>query len=40
LQEEVRLLPADAEIHRYLDEVDTLRMDVDRLEARLKRLEA
>lgn len=40
LQEEARLLPADAEIHRYLDEVDTLRMDVDRLEARLKRLEA
>jgi ubiquinone biosynthesis protein UbiJ len=39
LQEEARLLPADAEIRRYLDEVDTLRMDVDRLEARIKRLE-
>lgn len=40
LQEEARLLPADAEIRRYLDEVDTLRMDVDRLEARIKRLES
>ncbi len=39
LQEEARLLPAEAEIRRYLDEVDTLRMDADRLEARLKRLE-
>ena len=40
LQEEARLLPADAEIRRYLDEVDTLRMDADRLAARLKRLES
>jgi ubiquinone biosynthesis protein UbiJ len=39
LQEEAQILPADTEIRRYLDEVDTLRMDVDRLEARLKRLE-
>jgi len=39
LQEEVRVLPADAEIRHYLDAVDTLRMDVDRLDARLKRLE-
>jgi ubiquinone biosynthesis protein UbiJ len=39
LQEETQILPADAEIRRYLDEVDTLRMDVDRLEARIKRLE-
>ena len=40
LQEETQLLPADAEIRRYLDAVDTLRMDVDRLDARLKRLES
>lgn len=39
LQEEARLLPAEAEIRQFLDEVDTLRMDVDRLEARIKRLE-
>lgn len=39
LQEEARVLPADAEIRHYLDAVDTLRMDVDRLDARLKRLE-
>lgn len=39
LQEESRLLPADAELRQYLDAVDTLRMDTDRLEARLKRLE-
>ena len=40
LQEETRLLPADAELRHYLDQVDTLRMDVDRLEARLKQLES
>lgn len=39
LQEEVRVLPADAELRHYLDAVDTLRMDTDRLEARLQRLE-
>ncbi len=39
LQEESRVLPADAELRQYLDAVDTLRMDTDRLEARLKRLE-
>lgn len=39
LQEEARLVPADAELRQYLDAVDTLRMDADRLEARLKRLE-
>lgn len=39
LQEESRILPADAELHQYLDAVDTLRMDTDRLEARMKRLE-
>jgi ubiquinone biosynthesis protein UbiJ len=40
LQEESRVVPADAELRQYLDAVDTLRMDTDRLEARLKRLEA
>jgi ubiquinone biosynthesis protein UbiJ len=40
LQEEVRLVPAEAELKAYLDAVDDLRMDVDRLEARLKKLEA
>jgi ubiquinone biosynthesis protein UbiJ len=39
LQEEARLVPAEAELRHYLDDVDTLRMDVDRLEARIKRLE-
>ncbi|MEZ5451991.1 MAG: SCP2 sterol-binding domain-containing protein [Thiothrix sp.] len=40
LQEEARLLPAEAELRQYLDAVDTLRMDADRLEARIKRLES
>ncbi len=39
LQEEARLVPAEAELRQYLDAVDTLRMDTDRLEARIKRLE-
>lgn len=39
LQEEARVVPADAEIRQYLDAVDILRADTDRLEARLKRLE-
>ena len=39
LQEESRVTPADAEVRHYLDAVDTLRLDTDRLEARLKRLE-
>jgi len=39
LQEEARVVPADAEIRQYLDAVDTLRADTARLEARLKRLE-
>lgn len=40
LQEEARLLPAEAELRRYLDDVDTLRMDVDRLDVRIKRLQS
>jgi len=39
LQEESRILPADAEVAAYLDAVDTLRMDADRLDARVKRLQ-
>ncbi|PIE00126.1 MAG: Sterol-binding domain protein [Thiothrix nivea] len=39
LQEESRLLPADAEVHRWLDQVDELRGDIDRLNARVKRLQ-
>jgi ubiquinone biosynthesis protein UbiJ len=38
LQEETRILPAEAELKAYLDAVDTVRMDADRLEARVKRL--
>lgn len=38
LQEESRVLPADAELNYYLDAVDTLRSDADRLEARIQRL--
>jgi ubiquinone biosynthesis protein UbiJ len=35
LTEEAQLTPAEAEINRYLDQVDELRMSVDRLEARI-----
>ncbi len=38
LQEESRLLPHREEIGPFLEAVDTLRADVDRLEARLQRL--
>ncbi|WP_020560204.1 ubiquinone biosynthesis accessory factor UbiJ [Thiofilum flexile] len=38
LQEESRVLAADAELHAYLDAVDNLRTDTDRLEARVQRL--
>ncbi|MBK8452318.1 MAG: SCP2 sterol-binding domain-containing protein [Thiofilum sp.] len=38
LQEESRVLPADAELNYYLDAVDTLRADTDRLAARVQRL--
>lgn len=38
LQEEVRLLPADAELSYYYEQVDELRLDAERLEARLNRL--
>lgn len=38
LREESRVLPTRIEIEEFLDNVDTLRSDVDRLEARLARL--
>jgi ubiquinone biosynthesis protein UbiJ len=38
LQEEARLLPAEAELNYYYEQVDQLRLDTDRLEARLNRL--
>lgn len=39
LTEETRQLPPAAEVATFLDEVDRLRQDADRLEARLARLE-
>jgi len=38
LREEARLLPDKSELTPFLDGVDTLRADMDRLEARIKRL--
>jgi len=40
LQEESRLLPAEAEVDGYMNKVDTLRSDIDRVEARIQRLQA
>ncbi|MGV6809769.1 MAG: ubiquinone biosynthesis accessory factor UbiJ [bacterium] len=39
LQEEQRVLPAQAEIHYYFAQVDELRTDTDRLTARIQRLQ-
>lgn len=39
LQEEARLVPSDYEVDEFLAEVDTLRDDVERLAARIERLE-
>lgn len=39
LQEESRILPAAAELAAYLDQVDELRSDVDRMSARIQRLQ-
>lgn len=39
LSEETRMTPADSELAYYLDQVDDVRMDVDRLEARIKLLQ-
>lgn len=38
LQEEIRLLPSEIEVQNYLDEVDHLRSDADRLQARFDHL--
>jgi ubiquinone biosynthesis accessory factor UbiJ len=38
LQEEARLLPTDYEVQEFLDQVDTLRDDMERLAARIERL--
>ncbi|OOZ37162.1 ubiquinone biosynthesis accessory factor UbiJ [Solemya velesiana gill symbiont] len=38
LQEEIRLLPVKPEIDHFLKNVDTLRNDVERMEARINRL--
>jgi len=40
LKEELRLLPQRFEVDEFVQAVDTLRDDADRLEARLRRLEA
>ena len=39
LQEETEILPVPWEVQEFIEEVDTLRGDVDRLEARVKRLQ-
>ncbi|MCF6219240.1 MAG: SCP2 sterol-binding domain-containing protein [Gammaproteobacteria bacterium] len=39
LQEELRLLPVKAEVEPFLEEVHTLRNDLDRVEARIRRLQ-
>lgn len=38
LQEEARIVPARAEIEQFMDEIDLLRGDIDRLEARVERV--
>lgn len=40
LTDESHLLPADAEVAYYLDQVDETRMNADRLDARVQRLQA
>ena len=40
LREESRLLPTAIEVKNFLEDVDHLRLDADRLEARVQRLEA
>jgi len=40
LSEESRVVPAKAEVNGFMEAVDDLRMDADRLEARIKLLEA
>jgi ubiquinone biosynthesis accessory factor UbiJ len=38
LQEEMQIMPARVEVEQFMDEVDDLRMRLDRLEARIERL--
>ncbi len=38
ISEESKLSPADAEVHHYMEQVDDVRMGVDRLEARINLL--
>jgi len=38
LKEEVRILPDKSQINDYMADIDTLRADFDRLEARIKRM--
>ncbi|MAZ39077.1 MAG: hypothetical protein CMF49_03075 [Legionellales bacterium] len=39
LQEEIKLLPTRIEVEDFLDNIDTLRSDIDRLEAKINLLE-
>ncbi len=39
LQEELQVLPGRGEVDHFMDQVDTVRADVDRLEARIRQLE-
>ena len=39
IQEELLILPSKEAVLDYIEDVDTLKMDVDRLHARIKRLE-
>lgn len=38
LKEEVRLLPDNSQVKEYMNQIDALRADLDRLEARINRL--
>jgi ubiquinone biosynthesis protein UbiJ len=40
LREEVRILPDKSQTNEYMNNIDTLRADLDRLEARINRLSA
>ena len=40
LSEESKVTPAEAELEYYMDQVDDLRMDIDRLEARVKNIQS
>ncbi|MDC9725561.1 MAG: SCP2 sterol-binding domain-containing protein [Gammaproteobacteria bacterium] len=40
LKEEVRILPDKSQINDYMADIDTLRADSDRIEARIKRLQS